>query len=87
MNHHYVRLLGGILTASLLNAATHSAGNNDDSEESFQSELLDSAGTNINRAGQKITQKNLDIQPTHEIRPGWSFNILVNKDFVLEPYL
>ena len=86
VNHHYGRLVGGILAASLLNATTHRLRDDEDADSGFQAELLDSAGANINRAGQKITQKNLDIQPTHEIRPGWSLNILVNQDVVLQPY-
>ena len=40
----------------------------------------------LSQAGAKITEKNLDIQPTIEIRPGEKFNIFVNKDLVLYPY-
>ena len=39
----------------------------------------------VNRAGQRITRKNLNILPTIEIRPGYSINILVNRDMVLKP--
>ncbi|WP_017170291.1 TrbI/VirB10 family protein, partial [Xanthomonas phaseoli] len=34
----------------------------------------------------QITQKNLNIQPTLEIRPGYRFNVMVTKDLVLPPY-
>jgi type IV secretory pathway VirB10-like protein len=44
------------------------------------------AGGAINQAGQNITQKNLGIQPTIKIRPGYSVNVLVGKDIVLVPY-
>ena len=86
VNHHYGRLLGGILASSLLSATTSDLSENSGATDGFRDDLLDSAGNTINRAGQKITQKNLDIQPTHEIRPGWSFNILVNKDLSFTPF-
>jgi type IV secretion system protein VirB10 len=34
-----------------------------------------------------ILQKNLNIKPTLEIRPGYQFNVIVTKDLVFErPY-
>lgn len=33
-----------------------------------------------------MVRKNLNIQPTLEIRPGYQFNVMVNKDLILEPY-
>ncbi len=35
---------------------------------------------------QRITERNLNIQPTITIRPGWPLRIIVNKDMVLRPY-
>ena len=43
-------------------------------------------GSEISSAGQQITRKNLEIQPTLKIRPGYSVNVLVNKDMVITPY-
>jgi len=40
----------------------------------------------LNRTGQKIVQRNLDIQPTLTIRPGFPVRVIVNRDLVLEPY-
>ena len=37
-------------------------------------------------AGQRITEKNLNIQPTLTIRPGWPVRIIVQKDLILKPY-
>ena len=44
------------------------------------------AGQNINQAGQQITRKNLDIQPTIEVKPGERVNIFATKDIILPPY-
>ena len=45
------------------------------------------AGGAANQAAQQITQKNLAIQPTITIRPGYSVNVLVSKDIVIQPYV
>ncbi|TKB22922.1 MAG: hypothetical protein E5W69_09245, partial [Mesorhizobium sp.] len=37
-------------------------------------------------AGQRITEKNLNIQPTIVVRPGWPLRVIVHKDIVLRPY-
>jgi type IV secretion system protein TrbI len=35
----------------------------------------------------KLLEKNLNIKPTLEIRPGYQFNIIVTKDMVMKaPY-
>ena len=40
----------------------------------------------LNQTGQKIVQRNLNIQPTLTIRPGFPVRVIVNRDLVLEPY-
>ena len=40
----------------------------------------------FNQTGQKIVQRNLNIQPTLTIRPGFLVRVIVNRDVVLEPY-
>ena len=33
--------------------------------------------------GMQMAQRNMNIQPTLEIRPGYEFNIMVTKDIIL----
>ncbi len=40
----------------------------------------------LNQTGQKVVQRNLNIQPTLTIRPGFPVRVIVNRDLVLEPY-
>ena len=40
----------------------------------------------LNQIGQKVVQRNLNIQPTLTIRPGFPVRVIVNRDLVLEPY-
>jgi type IV secretion system protein VirB10 len=37
--------------------------------------------------GQQLTRRNLSIQPTITVRPGYSVNVMVTRDLVIPPYL
>jgi type IV secretion system protein TrbI len=45
-----------------------------------------SAANSLNQTGQQAIRRNLDIQPTLTIRPGFPVRVIVNRDLVLEPY-
>lgn len=82
---HYARvvwsaILGGIITGGVA-AATDS-----DDEDSFEDEAGNQAANNISNATNNIVNKNLNIAPTVIIEPGYKFNIIVDKDLLLEPY-
>lgn len=81
VNHHWSKLAGGVVLSSLL---AGSAGYESD-RQGFQGQVYANIGQEINRTGQRITHKHLNIQPTIEIRPGQAINILVNRDMVLKP--
>jgi type IV secretion system protein VirB10 len=46
----------------------------------------ESAQDTVNQVGQEITKRNLSIQPTLTIRPGFPMRVMVSKDLVLRPY-
>ncbi|GAB5377777.1 MAG: hypothetical protein AcusKO_42390 [Acuticoccus sp.] len=48
--------------------------------------LGESTQDSANEVGQRITERNLDIQPTITVRPGWPLRIVVNKDLLMRPY-
>lgn len=92
VNNHYGRLIGfGILT-SLFGAAFQITQNNNQ-QQTQGGTITPSqiAGAEVGRQfaqlGMEMAKKNLNIQPTIEIRPGYRFNVLVNKDMVFgQPY-
>ena len=49
--------------------------------------LRDSVNNTANEAGQRIVSKDLVLQPTLTVRPGYPVRILVNRDIVLRPYV
>lgn len=40
----------------------------------------------VNQVGQEITRRNMSVQPTLTIRPGFAMRVMVSKDLVLRPY-
>ena len=40
----------------------------------------------LNQVGQETTRRNLDVQATLQIRPGFPVRVMVNKDLILRPY-
>lgn len=81
---HTFRLLKGVVLSTLLGVGTELSFG--DSESDLVEALRESAQSSANQAGQRIVQRNLDIQPTIRIRPGWPLRILVHKDLVLRPF-
>lgn len=87
VNNHYLRLLSGVVLGSVIGASAQMAqGPNRTINPSFEQLALEGAAQNINRAGQQITERNLNLQPTIEVSPGHRFNIFVTRDIILEPY-
>jgi type IV secretion system protein VirB10 len=86
-DNHFDRLVGGVVLSSLLSmGATVSQGTNSSQDMTTQQRMAANVGDEISSAGKQITRKNLDIQPTLQIRAGYSVNILVNKDMIVKPY-
>ena len=84
VDFHTFRLLKGVVLSTLLGVGTELSF--DDAESDIVAALRESAQTAANQAGQKIVQRNLDIQPTIKIRPGWPLRVIVHKDLVLRPF-
>jgi type IV secretion system protein TrbI len=83
VDYHTWALLKGIALATLLGVGTEvSIGNN---ENDIISAIRQSAQENTNQAGQQFVQRQLDVQPTLTVRPGWPLRIIVHKDLILEP--
>lgn len=87
VDNHYWRLLSGVVLGSFLGAAEQIAqGSNSSTNPGFAQLATQGAAQNANQAGQQLTRKDLNIQPTLEIRPGFRFNVFVTKDIVLQAY-
>lgn len=84
---HWDRILAGAALSTLLGvgaelAAPQSATDGD----RVVIAARESAQDTVNQVGQEITKRNLSVQPTLTIRPGFPMRVMVSKDLVLRPY-
>ena len=92
VNNHYAKLAGSVLLMSVLGAGAQlSQPQNNDSNvnanPSVSQTIAQSMGTNVVNTAAMLTNKNMNIQPTLEIQPGYEFNVSVTKDMVFPaPY-
>ena len=84
VDFHTFRILKGVVLSTLLGVGTELSFG--ESESDIVEALRESAQSSANQAGQKIVQRNLDIQPTIKVRPGWPLRVIVHKDLVLRPF-
>jgi len=85
---HRGRVLAGAALSTLLGVSSEMAISNQGNLDNGNTVLAlrDSAQDTANQIGQDITRRNLSIQPTLTVRPGFPVNVMVNKDLVLRPY-
>ena len=84
VDFHTFRILKGVVLSTLLGVGTELSFGDDETD--LVRALRESTQNSANQAGQKIVQRNLDIQPTIKVRPGWPLRVIVHKDLVLRPY-
>ena len=81
---HTWQLLKGVALATLLGVGTQiSLGSN---ESDLVKAFRESVQQTTDRAGQRLVERELDVQPTITARPGWPLRVIVSKDLVLKPY-
>lgn len=88
VNNHYWKVFGDAMMLSLFSAGIQLSQPQSSVGQGYDNQQIVAAsiGQQLGQAGMQITQKNLNIQPTLEIRPGYRFNIMVTKDMVLSPW-
>ena len=87
VDNHWWKIISGAVFSSVLAAtAQRSQGDVTSLQPTFPQVWASNAAGQINQAGQQLTSKNLQIQPTITVRPGFSINVLVTKDIVIAPY-
>jgi type IV secretory pathway VirB10-like protein len=84
VDFHTWQLIKGVALATLLGVGTELTLG--DEESDLVRAIRESTQQNTDRAGQRLVEKNLNIQPTLTIRPGWPLRVVLYKDLVLRPY-
>ena len=81
---HTWKLLKGVALATVLGVGSELAFSSSDSD--LIKALQQSTQSTTNRAGQRLVERNLNVQPTITVRPGWPLRVIVHADLVMRPY-
>jgi len=84
VDQHWGRLLMAAALSTVLGVGAELGAANNDS--AIVTALRRGSTDSLNQTGQQIVRRNLNIQPTITIRPGFPVRVIVNRDLVLAPY-
>src|SRR5713226_833698 len=83
VDHHSGRLLMAAALSTVLGVGAELGAANNDS--AIVTALRRGSTDSLNQTGQQVVRRNLNIQPTITIRPGFPVRVIVNRDLVLAP--
>ena len=83
VDYHWGRLL---LAAGLATILGVGAELGSDADDRLVRALRDGGQGTFNQAGQQVVRRQLNVQPTLTIRPGFPVRVIVTRDLVLEPF-
>lgn len=83
VDYHWLDLAKAAGLSTLLAIGTELAVDDDDR---LLRAIRDGGQDTINDAGQQIVRRQLNVQPTLTIRPGFPVRVIVTRDIILEPY-
>ncbi|MDO8771228.1 MAG: TrbI/VirB10 family protein [Burkholderiaceae bacterium] len=84
---HWDRILAGAALSTLLGVGAElAAPDRTGTDGKVIIAVRQGAQDTFNQVGQEITKRNVSIQPTLTIRPGFPMRVMVSKDLVLRPY-
>jgi type IV secretory pathway VirB10-like protein len=87
IDNHWAELFKAALLSTILGVGAElGSGADGGSNTDIIQALRLSAANSLNQTGQQVVRRNLNIQPTLTIRPGFPVRVIVNRDLVLEPY-
>jgi type IV secretion system protein VirB10 len=87
VDNHWAELFKAAMLSTILGVGAElGSGADNGSNTGIIQALRLSAANSLNQTGQQVVRRNLNIQPTLTVRPGFPLRVIVNRDLVLEPY-
>ncbi|AYM82162.1 conjugation TrbI-like protein [Agrobacterium tumefaciens str. Cherry 2E-2-2] len=84
VDYHWGQLFRAAALSTLLGIGTEIGSSNDENE--IAKAIRESAQDTASDIGQQIVRRQLNIQPTLTIRPGFPVRVIVQRDLLMQPY-
>jgi type IV secretion system protein VirB10 len=84
VDNHWDKLFEGAVLSTLLSVGAEAG--TSQNENNLVQAIRSGASNSISQTGQQIIQRQLNVQPTLTIRPGFPVRVVVTRDLVLAPY-
>lgn len=84
VDYHWGQLFKAAVLSTLLGVGTSIGSSSDENE--IAKAIRESAQDSAEDVGRQIVRRQLNIQPTLTIRPGFPIRIIVQKDLLMQPY-
>ncbi|OYW82156.1 MAG: hypothetical protein B7Z26_03890 [Asticcacaulis sp. 32-58-5] len=84
VDNHWNAVVNAAAISTLLGIGAQTGDTQNDSD--LLRAIRDGAADSVNRAGQRIVERQLSVQPTLSIRAGMPVRVILSRDLVLEPY-
>jgi type IV secretory pathway VirB10-like protein len=84
VDYHWWELAKAAVLSTILSVGAEAGTSN--SENNLAQAIREGASNSISQTGQQIVSRQLNIQPTLTIRPGFPVRVIVTRDLVLAPY-
>lgn len=81
-DHHWDRVFVAAGLATLLGIGAELGDDTSDIAAAVRDGFTDS----VSQAGHRVVDRNLNIQPTIRVRPGWPVRVIVTRDLILRPH-
>ncbi|MBB6467961.1 type IV secretion system protein VirB10 [Aminobacter lissarensis] len=84
VDHHWGQLFRAAVLSTLLGVGTSLGSDNNESD--IAKAIRESTQNSMSNIGQQIVSRQLGVQPTLTVRPGFPVRVIVSRDLVLAPY-
>ncbi|MGO9236426.1 MAG: TrbI/VirB10 family protein [Methylocella sp.] len=84
VDYHWGSLLKAAALSTLLGVGTEIGATG--TQNDIVTALRRGSQDTLNQTGQQLVRREINVQPTLTIRPGFQVRVLVNRDLVLAPY-
>lgn len=86
VDSHWSTLFKAALLSTILSVGSEAGASGGNSQNNLAQAIRSGASNSFSQTGQQIVERNLKVQPSLTIRPGFPVRVIVNCDLVLAPY-